>query len=291
MPKLSMLPSIVRELTCTRTLSREPEPNLVMDDREQVGAYIHAGRNASGMMAAYLFHAGQICTVLAGRNAVLDLACGPATLLAQTAELNPEAHFTGIDLSDAMLDDARAYVVDRGLTNVDFRRDDITRLVSVPDQSVDAVISTMAFHHLPSYSALECCFSQINRVLKPGGALYLADFTRLKNVKSVIYIAYANRRYEPYLFSLDTERSIRASYLLNDYRTLAREKLPEGIALYSTFMVPLFVVIKTAGRPVQDVQRQRLKELRRQLPRRFRRDLDDIRLFFRLGGLKNDPFA
>jgi arsenite methyltransferase len=31
--------------------------------------------------------------------------------------------------------------------------------------------------------------------------------------------------------------------------------------------------------------------MRRELPRRYRRDLDDIRLFFRLGGLRNDPFS
>jgi hypothetical protein len=31
--------------------------------------------------------------------------------------------------------------------------------------------------------------------------------------------------------------------------------------------------------------------MRKALPRRYRQQLDDLRLFFWLGGLKNDPFA
>jgi hypothetical protein len=34
-----------------------------------------------------------------------------------------------------------------------------------------------------------------------------------------------------------------------------------------------------------------LKAMRRALPRRYRRQLDDIRLLFRLGELKHDPFS
>jgi hypothetical protein len=30
--------------------------------------------------------------------------------------------------------------------------------------------------------------------------------------------------------------------------------------------------------------------MRRALPRRYRADLDDLRLFFKLGGLPSDPF-
>jgi len=31
--------------------------------------------------------------------------------------------------------------------------------------------------------------------------------------------------------------------------------------------------------------------MRRELPRKYRGDLDDMRIFFRLGGLANDPFS
>jgi arsenite methyltransferase len=291
MPRLMMAPTILRELVCKGNRVREPEPALVMDDTDQVAAYADAGRMAGGMAAVYLFHTAHISAVIADARTIVDLACGPGTLLAQIAEANPHCHFTGIDLSEAMLASARAHVEESRLANVDLHPGDITQLGWIADHSVDGVISTMALHHLPSDAALRQCFKEINRILKPGGALYLADFTRLKFLKSVRYVSYMNRRYQDEIFSLDTERSMRAAFLLDDFKALARQELQPDIEVLATFMVPLFVIIKTADKRLSNDQRRRLQEKRRSLPRPFRGDLDDLRLFFRLGGLKTDPFA
>ena len=64
---------------------------------------------------------------------------------------------------------------------------------------------------------------------------------------------------------------------------------PDARAL-STFLVPMLTVIKSADRPLAADIIARLRQMRRDLPARYRRDLDDMRLFFRLGGLANDPF-
>jgi arsenite methyltransferase len=168
MPRLSLLPVLVREVVGPRSLPREPEPDLVMDDEAQVQAYSEAGRIDGVMAAAYLFHTARVSQVLGDAVEVLDLGCGPATQLAQIAELNPGRHFIGVDLSEEMLASAERYVEERGLSNVTVRRDDITRLETVPDASVDAVISTMALHHLPTTPNLHACFGQIRRVLRPG---------------------------------------------------------------------------------------------------------------------------
>src|SRR6476620_8425490 len=104
MPRLAYIPIIFRELTCHRTLSREPEPDLVMADEQQVRDYAHAGRIDGVMSSAYVFHTGQATSVIHGAQTVLDLACGPATQLAQIAALNPASQFTGVDLSQKMLE-------------------------------------------------------------------------------------------------------------------------------------------------------------------------------------------
>lgn len=291
MPNLALIPTFLRECLVSRSLPREPEPDLVMEDAEQVAAYAEAGRIDGAMAAAYLFHSAHISQVIQECRTVLDLGCGPATQLAQIAQLNPDIHFTGIDLSPNMLADARLHTEALKLHNVDFRQADITRLDAFEDHSMDAVISTMALHHLPTPEHLDKCFAEIQRVLKPGGALYLTDFGRLKSLQSVIFFAYANARHQPHLFSLDYERSLRAAFLKEDFVALAAKYFSLEVCVQSTFKVPFLVVIKTADKPLPEVFRQRIAALRGELKPRYRRDLTDLRLFFALGGLKNDPFA
>lgn len=291
MPRLSMVPIFLGEVFGARTLPREPEPDLVMDGADQVRAYAEAGRIDGVMAAAYLFHSARISQVIQGCGTVVDLGCGPATQLAQVAALNPRTRFVGLDLSEAMLDSARQHVRANALTNVEFRRADITRLDGVADASADGVISTMALHHLPTMDHLRACFGEIARVLRPGGALYLIDFGRLKSLRSVIYFAYMNRARQPHLFSLDYERSLRAAFLYEDFAALCRDKLPPQARVHATFQVPMLTLIKSEDRPLPPPLAERLAAMRRALPRRYRRDLDDLRLFFRLGGLRNDPFA
>ena len=290
MPRPALLPVLIREIFGARSLPREPEPDLVMDDEDQVTAFAEAGR-ADGVMAAnYLFHSARITQVIQGCRRVVDLGCGPATQLAQVAELNPGISFLGLDLSQGMLTSAEAHLRELGLTNVELDCRDITRLDHIPERSVDGVISTLTLHHLPTIEHLETCFREITRVLKPPGALYLADFGRLKSLKSVIFFAYMNREHQPHIFSLDFERSLRAAFCLEDFQRLATQALAPHAHVYSTFKAPLLTIVKSEDRPLLPELPTRLKSMRRALPPRYRRDLDDLRFFLRLGGLKGDPF-
>ena len=262
-----------------------------MDDPEQVAAYAVAGRIDGVMAASYLFHTARISQTIVGCKTVVDLACGPATQLAQVAQLNADIQFIGVDLSTTMLEDASQHVEVLGLKNVAFQHGDITRLDMLADNSADAVISTMALHHLPTLKHLDECFAEIRRVLKPGGALYLTDFGRLKSMRSVNYFAYMNAAFQPHLFSLDYERSLRAAFLKEDFDLLAARHFMSEARVESTFMVPFLVLVKTSDKALPDEIRRRIAEMSRSLRPRYRRDLNDLRRFFALGGLRNDPFA
>ncbi|CAG9933477.1 class I SAM-dependent methyltransferase [Candidatus Nitrotoga arctica] len=291
MPNLALITTFLRELIVERTLPREPEPDLVMDDPDQVAAYVEAGRIDGVMAASYLFHTARVSQVIQGCDTVLDLGCGPATQLAQIAGMNPDIRFTGIDLSSTMLANAEKHAASLGLANIQLRQGDITKLEGIADHSIDAVISTMALHHLPTLQQLEDCFASIRRVLKPGGALYLTDFGRLKSLKSAIFFAYLNAKHQPHLFSLDYERSLRAAFLKEEFEALATKHFPPEVRVVSTFKVPFLMIIKTADQPLQEHLRQRFIIMRKALKPRYRRDLNDMRTFFALGGLHNDPFA
>jgi arsenite methyltransferase len=289
-PRIAFLPTILRESLSRRTLPREPEPDLVMESDEQVAAYTRAGRIDGVMSASYLFHSAGISEAIQGAQTVVDLACGPATQLAQVASLNPGIRFHGVDLSPTMLDSARTHVAREGLANVTFTQGDITNLDFLETGSVDAVTSTMALHHLPTLGHLERCFAEIRRILKPGGALYLVDFGRLKSLYSVLFFAYMNADAQPHIFSLDYERSLRAAFEYDELKATATSFLPEQVRVYSTFITPMLTLIRTPGRALDPALRERVRTMRRALPRRYRADLDDMRLFFRLKGLQSDPF-
>lgn len=290
MNKIALLPVFLGEVFGERTLPREPEPDLVMDSPDQVAAYNEAGSIDGLMASAYLYHSARISQVIQGCKEVVDLGCGPAVQLCQIAQLNPEISFHGVDLSPTMLENARENVASLGLRNVRFSHGDITELGFLTSESADGVISTMALHHLPTLDLLRACFREIRRILRPGGALYVVDFNRFKRLKTVIFFAYQNAGRQPHLFTLDYERSMRAAFELAEFKAVAQEELPEHCDVISTFMVPMLTIIKSDDKPIQAVQRDRVAEVLKHMPARYRSDLNDLRLFFRLGGLKNDPF-
>ncbi len=261
-----------------------------MDGEEQVLAYAAAGRIDGVMSAAYLFHTGRVSAVIGNTSRVVDLGCGPATQLAQIAQHNPQTSFLGVDLSSEMLTEGEAYCSRLGLGNIQFMQADITSLPKISDHEFDTVISTMALHHLPTIKHLETCFKEINRIRKPGGGLYLADFSRLKHLKSVLFFAYLNRKHQPHIFSLDYERSLRAAFLRSDFETMVQQTFGPDIRTFSTFGIPILQIVKSSDTGLSPKIRNDLKMLRQQLPSRYRRELDDIRFFFWLAGLRNDPF-
>lgn len=291
MPSLTMLPVLVREGFSRRALPREPEPDLIMDGSEQVAAFVEAGRIDGVMSAAYLFNSAHISAAIQGCKTVVDLGCGPATQLAQVAQLNPGIEFIGVDMSATMLSNAEKHVQAQGLSNVRFLEADITRIAALADGSIDGVMSTLALHHLPTFEHLRSCFAEIRRISQPNGAVCLVDLGRLKSLKSVLFFAYMNARHQPHLFSLDYERSLRAAFIREDFERAADEALGRSdLRIYTTLQIEVLILCSTAPRALPPALTQKLRGMRRALKRRYRRDLDDMRLFFRLAGLKNDPF-
>ena len=289
MPRLSLFPTLTREVLLRSHQPRIAEP-MVMDDQEQVDAFTEAGRIDGIMAASYLFQSARISQVIQGCSHVIDLGCGPATQLAQVAELNPNIEFTGIDLSEEMLDSGREYIVERKIDNITLKKGDITNLADFADLSIDGIISTMVLHQLPEFEMLKATFKEVARVLKPNGAVYLVDLGRLKSPKSCKFFAYLNGARQPQAFTEDYLASLHAAYLFEEYKKLSTEILPPHIDVFGTFLMPVLTVVKSTDHPLPSTLRKQLSCMRHELPKSYRNELDDIRLFMYLGGLKNDPF-
>jgi ubiquinone/menaquinone biosynthesis C-methylase UbiE len=105
---------------------------------------------------------------------VLDVGCGTGTLAMEVSRLVGRAgHVTGVDPGAQQITRARAKSARRNLS-VDFQIGVIEQL-PFPDQTFDVVFSTLMMHHLPKGLKRQG-LGEINRVLRPGGRLIIADF-------------------------------------------------------------------------------------------------------------------
>jgi arsenite methyltransferase len=104
--------------------------------------------------------------------AVLDLGCGAGTDLLIAAQMvGPDGRVTGVDMTASMLERARASSAEMGLANIELHQSLIESL-PLPDASIDVVISNGVIDLVPDKDVV---FGEIDRILRPGGRLQIAD--------------------------------------------------------------------------------------------------------------------
>ena len=102
---------------------------------------------------------------------VLDLACGPGFVALEFAKHANEV--IGVDLTAAMLKQARGLARKEKIANVAFRRADVNRL-PFSDGAFDLVVTRASFHHFPEPQRV---LNEMARVLKPKGRILISDNT------------------------------------------------------------------------------------------------------------------
>jgi demethylmenaquinone methyltransferase / 2-methoxy-6-polyprenyl-1,4-benzoquinol methylase len=108
-------------------------------------------------------------------RSVLDLCTGTA-LVPMVLAARPETFVVGLDLSPEMLAMGRAKLLRAHRANAALVRADAGRL-PFSDQAFDAVTVSYGFHELPT-AVRERAAREAARVLRPGGALIVADLDR-----------------------------------------------------------------------------------------------------------------
>jgi len=103
---------------------------------------------------------------------VLDLGSGAGNdCFVARSIVGEEGFVTGLDFTDEMLEKANKNNLKMGFSNVEFVRGDIEQ-IPLPENSYDVVISNCVLNLVPDK---EKAFSEIMRVLKPGGHFCVSD--------------------------------------------------------------------------------------------------------------------
>lgn len=102
-------------------------------------------------------------------DTVLDVACGGGIVVCAFAPHVQRA--TGIDVTPAMLEQARQLAADKALTNVAWRQGDVSAL-PYTDASFTIVVTRFAFHHFTDPLAV---LREMVRVCAPQGRIIVVD--------------------------------------------------------------------------------------------------------------------
>ena len=100
---------------------------------------------------------------------LLDAGCGTAPMLSLLTQEYPGRSFTGLDLTPAMIEQAKA----KNLPHTTLVVGDCENL-PFEENSFDVIINSQSYHHYPNPQAF---WNSVYRTLKPGGKLVLRDNT------------------------------------------------------------------------------------------------------------------
>jgi ubiquinone/menaquinone biosynthesis C-methylase UbiE len=147
-------------------------------------------RQALPPIAAYLRGKDQ------RRLSMVDVGCGTGRFLDQTALAFPGLKLTGVDLSAAYVETARAALADRrNITVIQGNGE----ALPFADASQDIVTSVYLYHELPG-DVRRTVTREVARILKPGGIYVLIDSLQWGDVPDYdgLLEAFPARFHEPY---------------------------------------------------------------------------------------------
>lgn len=171
---------------------------------------------------------------------VLEIGCGTAWNLAKAARLYPEAAFFGLDVSNAMLETARASLARKGLSRrVVLRQGDATTFDAqslFARATFERVFFSYALSMIPRWDR---ALDHAARLIAPGGSLHIVDFGQCDRLpasfRRALFAFLAHYTVAPRADLEERVRSVAATYGLE----VRVQRLHRGYTDYAVLRRPV----------------------------------------------------
>lgn len=170
---------------------------------------------------------------------VVDLATGSGDVAFKLrSRLDPKASIQGLDFCEPMLEEARLkHARNKAATNLEFLHGDCMAL-PLPDNSVDVV--TIAFG-VRNFEDRQQGLREIHRILRPGGHLFILEFSQPASWFRPIYYGYL-KFLLPFVAAIAT--GDKGAY---DYLAGSIENFPTQNALSEQVLLSGFDCVESMG--------------------------------------------
>lgn len=148
-------------------------------------------------------------------DVLLDMGSGTGTFAIQAAKRGARVH--AVDVSQVMIDQAKAKAVGAGVSNIIFHHAGFLTYEH-RDSPADAIVTTFAFHHLPDFWK-GVALKRMYGMLKPDGFLYLHDviLEEVNSFNNIQALIDTLGKEGGKLLQEETERHFRCEYSTYDW--------------------------------------------------------------------------
>ena len=109
-----------------------------------------------------------------GIKAILDLGCGPGGWVLDVAREHPDIEVSGIDISQSMIQFAKAQAISRGYGNASFMVMDVKQPLRFEEASFD-LVNARTLYGVMGPGEWPQLLAECKRILRPGGIIRLTE--------------------------------------------------------------------------------------------------------------------
>lgn len=198
-------------------MNRTPEPEL-MDDAAEAQAYAQA--DFSAVNARFV---DRVLEVVGDREKerviarVIDLGCGPGDIAVDLATRRENWTVFALDGAPVMIERASRKAAEAYARNVVPVLGDACDAADLSGRlgTFDVVMSNSLLHHVADPGAM---WESIERLLSPGGVVFLRDLRRPASELAATLLVQAHASSESELLQEEFLRSLHAAYTLSEVR-------------------------------------------------------------------------